>query len=290
MRDSLSVSRLPPAFRLLCKHDLNRHSLCPPESLFCLRSLQYQNGTLAEAGDRLAARARLLAAEGGPTSLIIPVNGQVFVLARQQPELARILMQAEEGVLDGISVWGAARLLGRRHAMRHQGVDLMLALCKSLNASASRVLLLGGRPGSAEQAKARLNASCCPGLEIETCCPPVGFEHSPEELAEVKRCIEDFGPCIVFVALGAPKQEIFMDSYLRVWNVPVAMAVGGSFEMIGGSIARAPRWMRTAGLEWLFRLLLEPRRLARRYFVSNTVFLWALLRELFTSCSPTSPS
>ena len=256
----------------------------PPERLFCLRSLRYQHGTFDEAAARLAGRARLHAEAGG-TSLIIPVNGQVFVLALQQPELARVILQAEEGVLDGISVWSAARLLGRREAKRHQGVDLMLALCRSLNASASRIFLLGGRPESAEQTKATLHASCCPDLQIETYSPPFGFDQSPDELSEVKRRIGDFRPDLVFVALGAPKQEIFMDTYLRAWNVPMAMAVGGSFEMIGGQIARAPRWMRTLGMEWFFRMVLEPKRLAKRYLYTNTAFLWALFRELLSAHS-----
>ena len=243
-----------------------------------------------EAAARLAYRARLYAEQGGRTSLIIPVNGQVFVLALQQPELARIILEAEEGVLDGISVWSAARLLGRNQAKRHQGVDLMLALCSNLNASGSKVFLLGGRPGSAEQTKNVLNASFCPDLQIETYCPPFGFERSLEALAEVRRRIDSFAPCLVFVALGAPKQEIFMDTYLRAWNVPMAMAVGGSFEMISGQISRAPRWMRAVGMEWLFRMVLEPRRLAKRYFYTNTAFLWALTRELLRSRSTAPPS
>ena len=254
----------------------------PPEALFRLRTLRYQHGTLEEAASRLADRARQLARNGGETSLIVPVNGQVFVLAREQPELARIIHGAEECVLDGISVWSAARLLGRSQAQRHQGVDLMMALCRNLNAAGSRVFLLGGRPGAAEETRAKISASC-PDLGIETYCPPLGFEHSAEDLAEIERRLREFAPCLVFVALGAPKQEIFMDTYLRAWKVPMAMAVGGSFEMISGKVARAPQWIRAVGMEWFFRMLLEPRRLARRYFYSNTVFLWALLGEMLTS-------
>jgi N-acetylglucosaminyldiphosphoundecaprenol N-acetyl-beta-D-mannosaminyltransferase len=250
----------------------------PADLKLSLSELRYQIGTLDQAASRLAERARA----GVGTSLVIPVNAQVFVLARQRPELAAAILGAEEVLLDGVSVWFASRLLGNAQAQRHTGVDLMVAICSHLNGSASRVLLLGGLPGSADATRAKLHATCCPDLVIETLCPPIGFERSPQDLAELEQFVRAFQPSIVFVALGAPKQELFMDTYLRAWKVPMAMAVGGSFEMISGRVARAPRWVRAVGMEWFFRILLEPRRLAKRYLYTNTAFLWMLLRELLT--------
>ena len=271
-RQPISMKRGSPGLSML------------PQTHLSLRGLRYQTDTLQQAASRLAERARA----GRGTSLVIPVNGQVFVLARQRPELAAVIRGAEEGVLDGFSVWFGSRLLGNRQAQRHPGVDLMVALCAQLDASSSRILLLGGHPGSADETRARLNATCCPNLVIETLCPPVGFEQSPGELAEVEGFIRTFEPTVVFVALGAPKQELFMHTCLRAWKVPMAMAVGGSFEMISGRVARAPGWVRAIGMEWFFRTLLEPRRLAKRYLYTNTVFLWVLLREVISHCFASS--
>lgn len=248
----------------------------PARKKFSLRNLPYHPGTRDEVADRLVRHA----SEKGPTQLVISLNGQIFVLARKIPALADIIRRAEEVTLDGISVCKGIEWLSGRKVERIQGVDMVGRLCEHANPYGLRVMLLGGRPGAAEKTRSLL-AERCPGLTLGINCPPMGFDRDEEALEQVRESIRSFAPDILFVAFGAPKQELFMDRQIRPLNVPVVMAVGGSFEMISGMIRRAPVWMQNAGLEWFFRMLMEPRRLLWRYLSTNTIFLWALFSELF---------
>lgn len=243
--------------------------------MLSLRTLPHQTGSLAAVALRLAAHA----ASHGPTRLVIPVNGQVFVLARQKPEFAATILQAEDVVLDGISVHSGVRLLKDRTAERVPGVDLMMQVCREADTHSLRVMLVGGRPGAGEHMKALL-AAACPNLTVEVNCPPMGFDSSEQGVAMVTDAIRAFAPDILFVAFGAPRQEMFMDRYVRPLNIPVVMAVGGSFEMLSGMVQRAPKWMQSIGLEWAFRMVKEPRRLLWRYLSTNTAFLWILMTEM----------
>jgi len=247
------------------------------ETPLSVRNLPYQPGTI----DEIAMRVVQHAETKGPTHLVIAVNGQVFVLAHQQPRFADVIRRAEEVVLDGISVFLATRALRDSHAHRVQGVELVTRICECANAYSQRVMLLGGRPGAGEKMKALL-AKTCPNLIVDVHCPPFGFERTEEGLETVREAILNFAPDILFVAFGAPKQEFFMEQHIRPMNVPVAMAVGGSFEMISGMVRRAPTWMQAIGMEWLFRTILEPRRLLWRYVYTNTVFIWLFLCERFS--------
>jgi N-acetylglucosaminyldiphosphoundecaprenol N-acetyl-beta-D-mannosaminyltransferase len=240
-----------------------------------LRTLPYQSGNIDEVALRIAEHAKYKRA----TRLVLPVNGQVFVCAYEQPKFAELICRTEEVVLDGFSVVMAQRLLGKADVHRVSGVDLIMNICRFANVNHARIMLFGGRPGAAEKTIAVLRPQY-PNLIVATHCPPFGFEKSAAGLEEAESAISAFAPDIIFVALGCPKQEFFMDKHLRHMGVPIAMAVGGSFEMIGGMIPRAPRWVQTIGMEWFFRMVLEPRRLAWRYAYTNTVFLWVLLREL----------
>ena len=242
-----------------------------------VRNLPYQPGTM----DEVALRVVQHAAAKGPTHLVIAVNGQVFVAAHQQPKFADVIRRAEEVVLDGISVFLATRALRDAKAHRVQGVELMNRICKVANDYSLRVMLLGGREGAADKMKDML-ATSSPNLIVGTYCPPFGFEKSQEGIETTQLAIRDFNPDIVFAAFGAPKQELFMDQHIRPLHVPVAMAVGGSFEMVSGMVRRAPMWVQAIGMEWLFRTILEPRRLLWRYVYTNTVFIWLFLGEWFS--------
>ncbi|MEK6397086.1 MAG: WecB/TagA/CpsF family glycosyltransferase [Terriglobus sp.] len=229
----------------------------------------------------MATRLVRHASEKGPTRLVISLNAQIFVLARKIPPLADVIQRAEEVTLDGISVCTGVRLLTDRKVDRIQGVDMVSYLCEQAAPYGLRVMLLGGRPGAAEQTRSLL-AERCPGLTLGVNCPPVGFDRSEETLEQVRESIRSFAPDILFVAFGAPKQELFMERQIRPLNVPVVMAVGGSFEMISGMVRRAPVWLQNIGMEWFFRMLVEPRRLLWRYVSTNTIFLWALFSELIS--------
>jgi N-acetylglucosaminyldiphosphoundecaprenol N-acetyl-beta-D-mannosaminyltransferase len=240
-----------------------------------LRSLPIEHRGI----DATAARIVDYAQSESGTGLVVPVNCHVFTEAYHNPALAKIISHAEIVVPDGAAVSIGMSLLRNRSIHRAPGVDLIVAICETANSSRLRILLLGGLAGAAEKTQNVLEVKF-PGLTIASNCPPFGFEQSPDEIARILEVIHDFRPHIVFVAFGVPKQEFFMEQHLRKTNVPVAMAVGGSFEMLSGMIPRAPRWVRTIGIEWLFRLMLEPRRLFKRYLYTNTEFCFIFLKEL----------
>ena len=141
-----------------------------------------------------------------------------------------------------------------------------------------RVFLLGGRPGSAELAATSLKSDY-PGLKCSTYCPPLGFEQSATGLRQTADAITRVQPDLLFVALGAPKQEYWIYKHGLQLEVPVCIGVGGSFEIVGGVVPRAPMWAQDIGCEWLYRLCREPRRMWRRYLIGNLEFAVIVVRQ-----------
>ena len=215
---------------------------------------------------------------GKETHHVVTANAQFYVLAERDAMFRRCVEEAQYVCADGVSVVMACKWLGKADISRLAGVDLIPMLCEQAATLGLPIYFLGGRPGSAAQS-ASLMMRQYPGLKIAGIgCPPVGFQDDPEELQEVLKCLKIANPAIVFVALGAPHQEFFIQQHVRALNIPVAMGVGGSFEMISGMVQRAPGWIRRGGLEWAYRLAQEPRRLGKRYLVGNTLFSFYVMR------------
>lgn len=216
---------------------------------------------------------------GGEPHYVVTPNAQHVVLLAEDKHLRTTYADAAFVLPDGISLILAGRFLGQNIQHRISGVDMFEALCRRAAREGLRVFLLGGRPGSAEKAVERLLAKS-PGLIVSgICCPPMGFENDPEERSKVEAQIRAARPHLLFVALGAPKQEYWMYDHARSLGVPIAMGVGGSFEMVGGIVNRAPGWVQNMGIEWLYRLVREPRRLWRRYLIGNVQFGFIVLRQ-----------
>ncbi len=223
-------------------------------------------------------RARRDGAEG--SALVTTVNAQSALLAADAPRFAGIVNRAALCVADGMSIVFASRLLGTPLQERIAGVDLFAALCKRCASEGLSVYLLGGRPGAADQAAATLRTRH-PDLEIAgTDCPPYGFEHDPAEAARVLERIGRAAPDLLFVGLGVPKQEYWLEENAPHLGAAVAMTVGGTFDIVAGFVPRAPHWLQAAGMEWLFRLAIEPRRLWRRYLIGNPRFMLMIARQL----------
>lgn len=217
---------------------------------------------------------------GETTHHVVTANAQFYVLAEQNQIFRKCVHEAEYVCADGVSVSMACRWLGKTRVARIAGVDLIPQLCRHAAQLGLPVYFLGGTPGAGKRT-AQLLSDIFPGLRVAGVdCPPVGFLDRPEALAAVLADIRNAVPAVLFVALGAPQQEYFIQRYIRPLGVPVAMGVGGSFEMIAGVRHRAPKWMRFAGMEWLFRWAQEPKRLARRYLVGNSLFSIYVLRYL----------
>ncbi|MGA2077574.1 MAG: WecB/TagA/CpsF family glycosyltransferase [Terriglobia bacterium] len=232
--------------------------------------------TLPQAVDLISNYAATLQ---GPAYVVTP-NAQHVVLLERDQHLREIYSHASLVLPDGFSLLLAARLIGKRLKERVTGVDLFKALCRRAAEMGLRVYLLGGQPGSADLAAGKLKAAY-PGLTVAgTYCPARGFENDPKQLDATSRMIREANPHILFVGLGVPKQENWIYEHGLKLGVPVCMGIGGSFEMVGGVTPRAPRWMQQLGLEWLFRLAVEPRRLWKRYLIGNVQFMVMVFRQL----------
>lgn len=216
---------------------------------------------------------------GEPPGYVVTPNAHHVALLRDSERFRGAYAGAALSVPDGVSLVWASRLLGVPLPERVAGVDLFEDVCAAAAGTGIRIFLLGGRRGAADGA-ARVMHGLYPGLEIAgTCCPPHGFERDPAERERVARAIRAAAPHVLFVALGAPKQEVWLQENLAALGVPVGLGVGAAFDLVSGQVPRAPRWMRGAGLEWLFRLAVEPRRLWKRYAVTNTRFVALVLRQ-----------
>ncbi len=187
---------------------------------------------------------------------VVTLNGAMLVQTARDDELREVVNNAGLVTADGIGVILAARILGVDVVERVAGIDLTVAVCARAAAAGYRIYLLGGAPGVAVAAADTLRDRF-PGLQI------VGLHHGffrPEDEAAVTAAITHARPDVVLVAFGAPRQELWMRRWRRELGVPVAIGVGGSFDVLAGRVPRAPRWMRRLGLEWLYRALREPRR------------------------------
>jgi len=229
--------------------------------------------------DEIVAHARA----GGAPGYIVTPNTHHVTLLQSDAKFRRIYADAFLAVPDGVPLLWAGKLLGEPLRGRVNGTDLFEALCAQAARYDLRVFMLGGRPGAAEAARSVLEARN-PGLQVcGTYCPPIGFERDPAESARILAAIEAARPHLLFVGLGAPKQEYWMYDNRAALRVPMSLGIGVSFEFVGGIVARAPVWMQRTGLEWFYRLVSEPKRMWRRYLVCNVVFCALVARQFVSS-------
>lgn len=202
--------------------------------------------------------------EAGGHHLVATVNPEFVMRARKDPEFARILDSASLCLPDGSGVVWAARRQGCDMSGPVTGVDLIPPLARLCAERGWRMYLLGAADGVAADLAARLREDN----------PKLSVEASAAAGAEQ---IADYGPQVLLVAFGAPKQEKWIDTDGRSSRAPVQIGVGGSFDYLTGRVRRAPEWMRKAGLEWLFRLAVQPWRLRRMLVLP--VFAFNVLKE-----------
>ena len=215
-------------------------------------------------------------ARGSGRHVAVGVNAHVCNLARRDPELRRFL-GAHTTYADGQSIVWAARLLGGRLPGRLATTDVAEPVLRAAAAAGVPVYFLGAAEGVAEAAARRLRVRI-PGVRIRTHHGYFAAQETPRILADVAA----HGTGILFVGLGDPAQERWVAAHADHLP-PAVLTCGGLFDWLSGAHRRAPRWMIRAGLEWLWRLLIEPRRLARRYLVGNAQFLTALARQRMTA-------
>lgn len=228
--------------------------------------------TMSEACERVAQ----LIAEGG-THQLATVNPEFIMAARRDAAFMALLERTALNVPDGIGVLWAARRQSHPLRERVAGVDLVRQLCARGSQYQWRAYFLGAQPGVAERAAANL-AHEYPGLIVAgTYAGSPRIEEEQEILARIRRA----QPNLLFVAYGAPQQDMWLARNLPLLHQQpdsaafhpglVGMGVGGSFDFIAGTQKRAPEWMRQMGLEWLYRLLREPKRWKRQLALAHFI-------------------
>ena len=214
--------------------------------------------------------------EHGTCQTLAYVNAHTLNLATSVDDLHRSLERSRLVMNDGVGLSLAARMRGERFPENLNGSDFTVRLLQLAASRAWGVFFLGGEPGVAALAAARLEERI-EGLHVVDVCH--GFtEESDEALAQRVR---DSGATLLVVAFGNPLQEIWLDRNLEATGALVGIGVGAFLDFAAGRVRRAPRWMSALGVEWCFRLLQEPRRLWRRYLVGNPLFLLRAWRDAF---------
>ena len=209
----------------------------------------------------------------------VTVTGVHGVMESQRnPKIRDIHNQAGLVTPDGMPLVWVSHLRGFKQVERVYGPDLMLALCKASEAHGYRHFFYGGNDGVADRLAERLRA-LYPQLQVVgTYSPPFRPLTADEDQAIVDQ-INQAKPDIVWIGLSTPKQELWMSSHLGRLNAPVMIGVGAAFDFHAGLKRQAPAWMQKRGLEWLFRLVTEPRRLWKRYFLNNPSFIALIILQ-----------
>jgi N-acetylglucosaminyldiphosphoundecaprenol N-acetyl-beta-D-mannosaminyltransferase len=197
--------------------------------------------------------------------------------AARDSGLARLIRTAHLSVADGAPVVWATKIAGQPVPARVTGADLLWSLSAAAADEGFSIYLLGGEPGVPERAAEALQRAY-PNLRVAgTCSPPRGFEDDAAELTKCLNGVVKAQPDLVFVGLGFPKQENIINGFMPLLPGTWWLGCGAALPFAAGDLQRAPSWMRPLGLEWLFRLAHEPRRLFRRYVLEDTPFAVTLL-------------
>jgi N-acetylglucosaminyldiphosphoundecaprenol N-acetyl-beta-D-mannosaminyltransferase len=200
-----------------------------------------------------------------------------IIEAQSSRRLRDAYESADMVAMDGAPLVAVSRFRGRP-GERVAGPDVLLKLCDVGRQAGLRHYFLGGQP-SVPASLASTLQDRYPGLIVAGYESPPFRRVTPEEDAAQIARINDARADILWVGLGAPKQEFWAADHQDRLTVRIILPVGAAFDFYSGRIRRAPRWMKRIGLEWLFRMFADPRRLVRRYAVTNTKFVWAILRD-----------
>ncbi|HEX5736679.1 MAG TPA: WecB/TagA/CpsF family glycosyltransferase [Blastocatellia bacterium] len=216
--------------------------------------------------------------EGGGSHYMTVVNAAKVVAACRDERLRERLRKAAIVTADGMSVVWASRLLGKPLKQRVTGIDLFERLVGHAARRELSVYFLGARDASV-RGVVRYFTSRLPDLRV------AGYHNGyfdQSESEKVAEAIKQSRADLLFVAMGSPAQENWIERHLEATGARFALGVGGSFDHLSGLQRRAPAWMQQAGLEWLHRLAREPRRLWRRYLIGNTLFVWLVVKQMLS--------
>lgn len=205
--------------------------------------------------------------------MVVTADASAAVIAHSDPELQSIINGADLVTPDSTGILWAAKYLGTPLIERVSGADMVEQLCRKANDSRHRVFFLGSAPGVTDIAAANLKLRY-PNLQI------AGTRHGyfkDDESPEIVRMIRGANPDLLFVAMGIPMQEKWIRKHLDEMQVPVSMGVGGTFDVMSGRLKRAPMWMQNHGMEWIYRLVTNPRKISK--VMTLPVFIMMVLKS-----------
>lgn len=247
--------------------------LTPATSQVTIGGVRIDNLTMIETIRQIEHLIR----RGEPGYVITPNVDHVVQFQRNE-QLREAYRHASLVLPDGMPLLWASRFLKMPLKSKVSGSDLFPAFCEVAAQKGYRVFFLGGRPGAADRA-AEILRTQYPGLQVATHCPPMGFDRDEAANHRAIERVRAFDPHVVFVGLGAPKQELWMLRHHKDYGAPVSIGVGASFDFTAGIVRRAPKIMQKTGFEWAWRLAQEPRRLSRRYLVDDPHFFSLVWRQ-----------
>ena len=205
------------------------------------------------------------------------INAAKLVNAQKNDALKTSLVNCDIINADGKAIVWASKLLNRPLPERIAGIDLMDNLVKLAAAKKYKIFFFGAKEKVVQKVVEKYSNEY--GIDIIA-----GYcngYYAKKDESEIAKEIANSCADILFVAIPSPGKEIFLNEYKKIIKVPFIMGVGGSFDVVAGIVKRAPKWMQDAGFEWLFRVIQEPRRMWKRYLITNSMFIYMILKEKF---------
>jgi N-acetylglucosaminyldiphosphoundecaprenol N-acetyl-beta-D-mannosaminyltransferase len=246
-----------------------------PPNRVSLFGISIDNLTMAEAVESV----RRLLEDRNRQHYVATPNVDHIVRLHKDAVFRQAYAGASLVLADGMPLVWASRSLGRPLKMRVTGADLLPGVCEMAAPIGKSVFLLGGLNGVAERAAHNLRARY-PGLQVAgVYSPPLGFERDAREQQRIVERINRARPDLLAIGLGSPKQELWIAAHRRQLQFGVALCIGAAIDFAAGVLQRAPQWMQRHGLEWLWRLSRDPRRLWKRYLVDDLAFAKIVARE-----------
>lgn len=211
---------------------------------------------------------------------IVTCNVDHVVKMKKNQNFSIVYKKADAIVVDGMPILWTSKLKRTPLKQKISGSDILPTLGDHFAEKKYKLFFLGGEEGIAEKAKDNLQ-KVFNDLNVVGCySPPYGFEKSMEENAKLISLLKKAKPDILFVGLGAPKQELWISQYYKEYDVPISIGIGGTFDLLSGNLRRAPKLIQKLGLEWFWRLIQEPGRLWKRYIIEDSMFILLFIKEL----------
>jgi len=224
--------------------------------------------------------SKLSKIEIGNQLVINTINAYSYCESQKDAEFKNALLASTILLPDGIAIVLAAKLLNKQTIKKIAGADIHQYLLSQANANNQKVFYLGASESTLQLISEKLQQEF-PNITVASYSPPYKTVFSEEDNEIMLRQINAFQPNVLFVGMTAPKQEKWVHNHKSNINVTTIVAIGAVFDFYAGTVKRAPKWMIGAGLEWLYRLVKEPKRMWRRYLIGNTKFCWYVAVEKY---------